>query len=59
MKTFFVLLGVILALLAWFTGAAVLVVWVEATFGEEWGIVPFFVGFAPLPAAVIAFVVHD
>ena len=58
MKLYFVLLGVILALLAWFTGAAVLAVWVGATFGEDWKFVPVTLGFAPVVSGIIWFIVE-
>lgn len=59
MKTFFVVFGIVLAVVAWFTGIAVLCAWVEATFGGNWVAAPLFAGFAPVVAGVICFILED
>lgn len=56
MKTFFVTFAVWIALVAWFTGAAILAVWVGATFGEDWKFVPVTLGLAPVVSGIIWFI---
>lgn len=56
MKLYFVLLGVILALLAWFFGTAVLTVWVGANFGDDWVFFPAALGAAPVVAGILLYI---
>lgn len=59
MKVFLWVFFCFLALVAWFTGAAIAATWVGGTFGDDWSAVPVLASFAPVVAFVVAYWLGD